>query len=213
MVVSSSSYSASVGCVDDISARTTPSIKFLCSYGGKILPRRPDGRLRYVGGHTRVLSVPRSISFAELQVKLSQLCGWKTVSLRCQLPTEDMDALVSVTSDEDLANLVEEYTGRERTTPLKIRAFLFLPQSFPSSKSSAKTPTIPLAFVSRPSIAAPDRCPRQYSVPARFYARYEKPTASSAAARKLRLRGHYHLLGHGTTKPCNDLVHPLGHWH
>lgn len=150
---------------------------------------------------------------AELQVKLSQLCGWKTVSLRCQLPTEDMDALVSVTSDEDLANLVEEYTGRERTTPLKIRAFLFLPQSFPSSKSSAKTPTIPLAFVSRPSIAAPDRCPRQYSVPARFYARYEKPTASSAAARKLRLRGHYHLLGHGATKPCNDLVHPLGHWH
>lgn len=141
---------------------------------------------------------------AELQVKLSQLCGWKTVSLRCQLPTEDMDALVSVTSDEDLANLVEEYAGRERTTPLKIRAFLFLPQSIPSSKSSAKTPTIPLAFVSRPLIAAADRCPRQYSVPARFYARYEKPTASSAAARKLRLHGHYHLLGHGVTKPGND---------
>lgn len=39
------------------------SLKFLCSYGGRILPRSTDGKLRYVGGHTRVLSVHRSISF------------------------------------------------------------------------------------------------------------------------------------------------------
>lgn len=37
--------------------------KFLCSYGGKILPRSGDGKLRYVGGLTRVLAVERSISF------------------------------------------------------------------------------------------------------------------------------------------------------
>lgn len=40
-------------------------IKFLYSYGGKILPRYPDSKLRYVGGETRVLSVDRtSISFS-----------------------------------------------------------------------------------------------------------------------------------------------------
>ncbi|CAL9068652.1 unnamed protein product [Musa banksii] len=124
----SSSPCASLGSLDDVSVKPTRAIKFLCSYGGKILPRYPDGKLRYVGGHTRLLAVDRSISFSELQVKLRELCGWGAVSLRCQLPTEDLDALISVTSDEDLANLVEEYdiASRDRPSPLKIRAFLFL---------------------------------------------------------------------------------------
>ncbi|KAF3967342.1 hypothetical protein CMV_008657 [Castanea mollissima] len=39
------------------------TIKFLCSYGRKILPRYTDGTLRYAGGLTRVLAVDRSISF------------------------------------------------------------------------------------------------------------------------------------------------------
>lgn len=43
---------------------TAGTIKFLCSYGGKILPRYPDGKLRYLGGETRVIAVHRSISFA-----------------------------------------------------------------------------------------------------------------------------------------------------
>lgn len=46
------------------SSSTTSTIKFLCSYGGKIVPRYPDGKLRYHGGETRVLSVDRSISFS-----------------------------------------------------------------------------------------------------------------------------------------------------
>ncbi|KAK9117297.1 hypothetical protein Sjap_016244 [Stephania japonica] len=121
------------------------SIKFLCSYGGKILPRYPDGKLRYVGGDTRVLAVDRSVRFAELLVKLGEMCG-SSVSLRCQLPNEDLDALVSITSDEDLANLVEEYDRANHaaagTPPLKIRAFLSPPKSAkavsppPSAKSS-----------------------------------------------------------------------------
>lgn len=40
------------------------TLKFLCSYGGKILPRQIDGKLRYVGGLTRVLAVDRSVSFS-----------------------------------------------------------------------------------------------------------------------------------------------------
>ncbi|PPD84056.1 hypothetical protein GOBAR_DD19004 [Gossypium barbadense] len=91
-----------------------PTIKFLCSYRGKILPRYPDRKLYYHGGETRVLVVDRSISFCELSLKMGEMCG-TSVSLRCQLPTEDLDALVSITSDEELAYLIEEY---DRTPPV-----------------------------------------------------------------------------------------------
>lgn len=46
-----------------VEPKPNPTIKFLCSYGGKILPRYPDGKLRYHGGETRLLAVDRSISF------------------------------------------------------------------------------------------------------------------------------------------------------
>ncbi|XP_022892003.1 uncharacterized protein LOC111406871 [Olea europaea var. sylvestris] len=99
----------------DLAVKPT-TIKFLCSYGGRILPRYPDGKLRYHGGETRVLSVQRSISFAELLMKLGEMSGTSVVNLRCQLPKEDLDALVSITSDEDLANLIEGigHGGREK---------------------------------------------------------------------------------------------------
>lgn len=112
------------------------TIKLLCSYGGRILPRYPDGKLRYLGGHTRVLAVHRSILFSELLLKLEELCGASVRHLRCQLPSEDLDALVSITSDEDLANLIEEY---DRVSSVKIRAFLS-PPSPPRSPSKLSTP-------------------------------------------------------------------------
>ncbi|KAG0458199.1 hypothetical protein HPP92_023044 [Vanilla planifolia] len=126
MVLTSSSSSSSSSCaslssLEDVSVKICSSVKFLCSYGGRIIPCYPDGRLRYIGGETRVLSVHRSISFSDLQSKLGELCGWETVNLRCQIPTEDLDALVSITSDEDLANLMEEYdlASRERQRQIK----------------------------------------------------------------------------------------------
>ncbi|KAK4263123.1 hypothetical protein QN277_028591 [Acacia crassicarpa] len=121
------------------------TLKFLCSYGGKILPRYPDGKLRYIGGHTRVLSIDRSIPFSELLVKLGELCSSESVTLRCQLPTEDLDALVSIRTDEDLANLIEEYDLIAPPSSVKIRAFLSQPKSFqkkasiPSSSSMSKS--------------------------------------------------------------------------
>ncbi|GFZ21222.1 octicosapeptide/Phox/Bem1p (PB1) domain-containing protein [Actinidia rufa] len=155
-----------------------PTIKFLCSYGGRILPRHPDGKLRYHGGQTRVLSVHRSISFAELLVKLGELCG-TSVSLRCQLPTEDLDALVSITSDEDLANLVEEY---DRTaspkTALKIRAFLSPPRSVkkisppPSVAAASPNPgaASPRSIFSLASSSRfPDRCVHQIPKPVVYH--------------------------------------------
>ncbi|KAF7838282.1 PB1 domain protein [Senna tora] len=122
--------------------RTT--IKFLCSYGGKILPRSTDGELRYVGGHTRVLAVDPSISFSELMVKIGELCG-SSVKLKCSLPNGDLETLISITSDEDLANIIEEYNRASSSLahPLKIRAILSPPKSLkkvsppPSSATSA----------------------------------------------------------------------------
>ncbi|XP_022776158.1 uncharacterized protein LOC111317906 [Durio zibethinus] len=130
------------------------TIKFLCSYGGKILPRYPDGKLRYHGGETRVLAVDRSISFSELSLKMGEMCG-TTVSLRCQLPTEDLDALVSITSDEDLANLIEEY-DRVASPPssLKIRAFLSQPKS---TKKPISPPPSSWASSSKSSSSSPLR--------------------------------------------------------
>lgn len=136
--------------------RPTPTIKFLCSYGGKILPRYPDGKLRYHGGETRLLSVNRSISFSELLLKFGELCGTSiSVSFRCQLPKEDLDALVSVTSDEDLANLVEEYDrAASPSSSLKIRAFLSPPKyakriSPPSSMASFSSSSLSMLVAHR----------------------------------------------------------------
>ncbi|KAF7079358.1 hypothetical protein CFC21_083599 [Triticum aestivum] len=154
---SSCSCTSSLGSLDDDDvfcvvkpgspgAAAEGSVKFLCSYGGMILPRHPDGALRYVGGNNRVLSVDRSLQFHELQRKLTDMCGWEALSLRCQLPTEDLDALVSVTTNDDLGHLLEEYdaASRDRLQPLKIRAFLFprakTPPLSPSTPSSRPTP-------------------------------------------------------------------------
>ncbi|XP_057811042.1 protein PAL OF QUIRKY-like isoform X2 [Salvia miltiorrhiza] len=141
------------------------SLKLLCSYGGRILPRYPDGKLRYHGGDTRVLSVDRSISFSELLVKLGELCG-NSVTLRCQLPNEDLDALVSITSDEDLANLIEEYDRAAAASPsssLKIRAFLSAP------KSTKKTSSPPSSSASSSSNGSTSpKSPFYSSLPPRY---------------------------------------------
>ncbi|KAK1294003.1 hypothetical protein QJS10_CPA16g00430 [Acorus calamus] len=193
-----------VGSFDETNSKPTSStIKFLCSYGGKILPRYSDGKLRYVGGDTRVLAVDRSIPFAELSVKLNELCGTSPVSLRCQLPTEDLDdALVSVTSDEDLLNLVEEYdrASRERSDPLKIRAFLFPPRSKTSSSSLSPPHTPETRRASPPldggSTVGVHRCVRQMSSsavhPVRIIARSEKSVMVDP-------RYHHHQHGCGNS--------------
>ncbi|XP_010471064.1 PREDICTED: uncharacterized protein LOC104750903 [Camelina sativa] len=117
---------------------TSTTVKFLCSYGGRITPRYPDGKLRYHGGDTRVLSVTRSVSFTELASKISAVCGMTVSTLRCQLPTDDLDALVTVTSDEDLNNLMEEY-DLASMTPVKIRVFLSPLRSTTTKKNSSPT--------------------------------------------------------------------------
>nr|KYP66290.1 hypothetical protein KK1_012578 [Cajanus cajan] len=185
------------------------TIKLLCSYGGRILPRYPDGKLRYLGGHTRVLAVHRSILFSELLLKLEELCGASVRHLRCQLPSEDLDALVSITSDEDLANLIEEY---DRVSSVKIRAFLSPPSpprsptklSTPPSKSSSSSVS---SSSSSSSTSAPsvDRCVHQMS-PAPAYPVVVQKSKSSGRNVPLPRYGYHGNNGHVY------LIHNGNHW-
>ncbi|XWS15651.1 hypothetical protein CRYUN_Cryun34aG0019900 [Craigia yunnanensis] len=100
-------------------------VRFMCSFGGKILPRPHDNQLRYVGGDTRIVAVHRSTSFPALLIKLSKLSGIGNVSVKYQLPNEDLDALISVTTDEDLENMMEEYDRLAQNQNPRLRLFLF----------------------------------------------------------------------------------------
>lgn len=83
-------------------------VKFLVSFGGTILPRPQDGKLRYVGGETRIVSASRDISYEDLMGKMRELFEGAMV-LKYQQPDEDLDALVSVVNDDDVTNMMEEY--------------------------------------------------------------------------------------------------------
>ncbi|CAN6362866.1 unnamed protein product [Urochloa humidicola] len=224
---SSSSCTSSFGSLDDDvvcvhkpAAAAEGSIKFLCSYGGRILPRHSDGALRYVGGDNRVLSVDRPLHFYELQRKLRELCGWD-VLLRCQLPTEDLDALVSVTGDDDLANMLEEYdaASKDRLQPLKIRAFLF-----PRTPRGGSPPPTPASASSRPLPSSAHHLHRQNTSPPAA-ARAPSSTTTCAprwwaapllASRPARAHHQqtqrYDRHGPGEARPLRYLVHSGSHW-
>ncbi|KAB1227813.1 Serine/threonine-protein kinase EDR1 [Morella rubra] len=99
-------------------------VKFLCSFGGKILPRPSDGKLRYVGGETRIIQIRKDISWQDLVQKMLTIYN-QTNSIKYQLPGEDLDALVSVSCDEDLQNMMEECNVLQDGGSQKPRMFLF----------------------------------------------------------------------------------------
>ncbi|XP_059647946.1 uncharacterized protein LOC132294192 [Cornus florida] len=112
-------------------------VKFMCSYGGKIHPRPHDNQLTYVGGETKILAVDRSIKFPGIISKLSALCD-ADVCFKYQLPGEDLDALISVTNDDDLDHMMHEYDRLYRATakPARLRLFLFQVNPPPATPSS-----------------------------------------------------------------------------
>ncbi|KAG8370872.1 hypothetical protein BUALT_Bualt13G0028500 [Buddleja alternifolia] len=118
---SKSLYSSGLGVSD---GSQSGKIKILCSFGGKVLPRPSDGKLRYVGGDTRMISIQKNISWEELLKKTFEICN-QPHSIKYQLPGEDLDALISVSSDEDLQNMIDEYNGVENSEgSQRLRIFL-----------------------------------------------------------------------------------------
>ncbi|XP_074302727.1 RAF-like serine/threonine-protein kinase 20 [Silene latifolia] len=100
-------------------------LKVLCSFGGKVLPRPSDGKLRYAGGETRIIRISKDISWQELKQKTSELLEGP-YTIKYQLPGEELDALVSVSSDEDLQNMMEECNVLgDGEGSKKLRLFLF----------------------------------------------------------------------------------------
>ncbi|KAL2482371.1 Octicosapeptide/Phox/Bem1p family protein [Forsythia ovata] len=101
----------------------------MCSYGGHIIPRPHDKSLCYVGGDTRIVVVERRFSLVDFLSRLSHsLLNGRHFTLKYQLPNEELDSLISVSTDEDLENMIEEYDRTTAATPLKpsrVRLFLF----------------------------------------------------------------------------------------
>ncbi|XP_059302584.1 protein PAL OF QUIRKY-like [Lycium ferocissimum] len=172
---------------------STEIVKFFYSYGGKILPRRSDGKLRYIGGFTRVLSIDRSISFSELIVKFGELCG-SSMDLRCKLPTEELDVLVSITCDEDLANMIEEYDRVSTLTnkEMKIRAILS-PINLPKKISP---PSSPMSCFDFP--ASTLKSPPSHAVARRSYS----PALGYPVGEEL----YYPYCGNGSVRPLYYVV-------
>ncbi|KAG7944688.1 hypothetical protein I3843_15G115600 [Carya illinoinensis] len=105
-------------------------LRLMCSYGGHIIPRPHDKSLCYVGGETRIVVIDRNSSLLELCSRLSStLIDGRPFTLKYQLPNEDLDSLISVTTDEDLDNMIEEYDRTNSVSSLKptsrLRLFLF----------------------------------------------------------------------------------------
>lgn len=124
--------------------------------------------------------------------------------LKCKLPTEDLDVLVSIKSDEELRSVIEEY---ERVSPeSKIRAIL-LPMkpvkkvSQPSSPVSCfDFPSVSKSYVAaacapRYSTAPPCAAVHRNTTPVVGY-----PVAARAAAKKpfynARSSGHMYNAAH-----------------
>nr|XP_034570470.1 uncharacterized protein LOC117835205 [Setaria viridis] len=102
-------------------------MKLLCSHGGRLIPRGPDGAIRYVGGETRVLAVPRDASFRDLTRRLEEMAGGAEVrAVRHRLADEGLeDVTVSVTCDEELAHMRDEYDRLRATRPAaRFRVFV-----------------------------------------------------------------------------------------
>ncbi|KAG6394355.1 hypothetical protein SASPL_144939 [Salvia splendens] len=122
-----------------------PKIRLMCSYGGHIVPRPHDKSLYYAAGETRIVAVDRrstASSLSLLSAHLSRtLFSNRPFLLKYQLPDEDLDSLISVVSDEDLANMLEEHD--RISPPARIRLFLFAvkPESLGSALLGPKSET------------------------------------------------------------------------
>ncbi|PHT52752.1 Indole-3-acetate O-methyltransferase 1 [Capsicum baccatum] len=83
-------------------------LRLLCSYGDGILPRPNEGKLRYVAGEMRIISIRKNLTFDEIVRKTTAICN-QPHTIKYQLPEEDLDALVSILFYEDLQYMIKEH--------------------------------------------------------------------------------------------------------
>uniref|UniRef100_A0A166EDR8 PB1 domain-containing protein n=1 Tax=Daucus carota subsp. sativus TaxID=79200 RepID=A0A166EDR8_DAUCS len=129
--VNSSPRSHTTDSYGNDSFQLTSKLRLMCSFGGHIVPRPHDKSLCYIGGDTRIVVVDRQSSLSDLIHRLSKtlLNNTSNFTLKYQIPNEDLDSLISVTTDEDLENMIDEYDRLSRNSGAgksgRLRLFLF----------------------------------------------------------------------------------------
>ncbi|WOH10286.1 hypothetical protein DCAR_0729753 [Daucus carota subsp. sativus] len=125
-----------------------PKLRLMCSYGGQIIPRADKKSLFYSSGETRIVAVDRRTTLSNLNTFMAHLSRTlfnnRPFSLKYQIPSEDIDSLISVTTDEDLQNMIEEHERAGSSgAPGRIRLFLFptKPESVGTVLLDAKSET------------------------------------------------------------------------
>ncbi|KAL0910922.1 hypothetical protein M5K25_019018 [Dendrobium thyrsiflorum] len=104
-------------------------VKLCCKFGGKLMPRLSDGALHYVGGRTRIMVFPRDITLQEFYCKMEDTYGGPVV-ICYKLSDQDLHTLVSISSDEELDNMMEECDSLLEASEYesaKLQVFLFPP--------------------------------------------------------------------------------------
>ncbi|KAI3817224.1 hypothetical protein L1987_11013 [Smallanthus sonchifolius] len=123
-------------------------LRLMCSNGGHIVPRPHDKSLCYIGGETRMVVVDRHITLLDLTHRLSKTLlrssslpqPASSFTLKYQLPSEDLDSLISVTTDEDLENMIDEYERLNSSSRLRLFIFPMNPESSSSIGSFLENP-------------------------------------------------------------------------
>ncbi|KAM7268100.1 hypothetical protein ACFE04_010266 [Oxalis oulophora] len=112
--------------LDELPQVPNAKLRLMCSYDGHIIPRPHDKVLSYIGGETRLVVIDRHhLSFSVLCSRLSKtLVNGRQFTIKYKLPHEELDSLVSISTDEDLENMLEEH-DRISASSARIRLFLF----------------------------------------------------------------------------------------
>ncbi|KAM0001962.1 putative PB1 domain-containing protein [Helianthus debilis subsp. tardiflorus] len=89
----------------------TSKLPLMCSYNGHITPCPHSNTLCYSVGETRIVAVDRRTTASTISAFTHHLSHTlynnHPFHLKYQLPNEDLDSLVSVTTDEDLFNMLD----------------------------------------------------------------------------------------------------------
>lgn len=106
-------------------------VRLRVSFRGQFMRESNKQEWKYMGGQSILESVPAGFKYSDVMFKLCEKIDG-AVTLKYQLPGEDLDpdALISVTDDDDLKEMFEEYFRGLRMpgTPVKtfrLRVFLF----------------------------------------------------------------------------------------
>ncbi|GLU01565.1 hypothetical protein SLE2022_188710 [Rubroshorea leprosula] len=104
-------------------------LRLMFSYGGHIIPRPHSKSLCYLGGESRIVSVPAStaLSVSSLIAHLDSTLHITTLfTVKYLIPYHDLDALICIANEDDLRIMVEELESLSASPdPSRIRLFLF----------------------------------------------------------------------------------------